>query len=261
MDPLLIALIVAGTAINLLIWGRIVRRSRYGRRRLKAQRTAERRTHFGPDEPQLPPADFNFAPMAAMTVDADPNAFHHPGRLPFDEQVARLRSEFAGRSELALLHASCVSRLRRYRDRPPARNALLLFERMWEETRGDLIGQLNLRWLGSAAATFADHGETEADRRTGLLAVALLDMAKLYETERLELVAGQRGGRTATLFDGVAPYSPEQGDLIDHMAERIEAASAGDAAPQAILAEIWRRLNAEDTVLKRMLARSQRRRS
>ena len=238
----------------------IYRRSRMAKRRRQTSRRAMRYDAYGPDELLLPDekADLSDYRDAATPEPAFPTP--EMGRLELRAHFERLKSEFKGRSALLHLHACCVSRLRRKRMRPPPRNAMRLFERMWDEERDFLLSGLSLRWLGSAAATFADRAALLEDRYAGMLAVTLLDMVKLQETERR--FAGLREERfelsvkfmeDGPFFDGVEPYSIQHGDLIDHMDRRIETLSQMDGAPQAILAEIWRRLGREDTVIRRLI--------
>jgi len=67
-----------------------------------------------------------------------------------------------GQTELALLHGLLVSHLRKhtYPDHAPA-----LFRGLWAEQKHWLLEHLPTRWLISAVTTFADHGETGADRK------------------------------------------------------------------------------------------------
>ena len=104
------------------------------------------------------------------------------GRRPdFFEHVNELRSEFAGRSELLVLHAAFVVALRR---RIAAGHFLPLYLRLWREESGFLRRELSLRWLVSACDTLADHGVTPTQRAVALNGTVLANLAKLAETER-----------------------------------------------------------------------------
>lgn len=80
-----------------------------------------------------------------------------------------------------MLHAYCMAHLRRRRQPPAARK---LFLRLWREHPHDLLDLLPPRWLISALATFADHGENETQRVTGAVFNVFFGMMKLYEFER-----------------------------------------------------------------------------
>jgi len=102
-----------------------------------------------------------------------------------------LLGELAGHSELALLHGMLVSHLRKhtYPDGAPA-----LFLRLWNEEEAWLLDTLPTRWLISAVITFADVGETEADRNLATRMHMLFSLMKIYEAERA--------------FSGKAPQEP-----------------------------------------------------
>lgn len=135
---------------------------------------------FGPED--LPPLDVNLSvlrnaivPVRAMQKGpADPNT-------SWARKRRQIAEEFVGLSELAFLNAQLISNLRK-REQPPQTAAL--FCRIWAEESAHLISELNLRWLVSSVQTFADHGETPAQREVGQGLRMLFGMMKLYEFER-----------------------------------------------------------------------------
>ncbi|MEC8196061.1 MAG: hypothetical protein VX228_07050 [Pseudomonadota bacterium] len=135
---------------------------------------------FGPED--LPPLDVNLSVLrnaivpkrAAQKGPADPNT-------RWARKRRQIAEEFVGLSELAFLNAQLISNLRK-REQPPQTAAL--FCRIWAEESEHLISELNLRWLVSAVQTFADHGETPAQREVGQGLRMLFGMMKLYEFER-----------------------------------------------------------------------------
>ena len=135
---------------------------------------------FGPED--LPPLDVNLSVLrnaivperATQKGPADPNT-------SWARKRRQIAEEFVGMSELAFLNAQLISNLRK-RDQPPQTAAL--FCRIWAEESAHLISELNLRWLVSSAQTFADHGETPAQREVGQGLRMLFGMMKLYEFER-----------------------------------------------------------------------------
>ncbi|WP_444665592.1 hypothetical protein [Cereibacter changlensis] len=135
-------------------------------------------------------APLDQAPGESLPLAADLAALAHQPVLPEPSRPAsgqsrklqELRAELAGQSELALLNALCIAHLRK-RGFPP--EAPPLFRRIWTEQGEALLKSLDSRWLISSIITFADHGETEAQRRLGASMQVLFSLMKLYEAERL----------------------------------------------------------------------------
>ncbi|MBO9477794.1 hypothetical protein J7382_09630 [Shimia sp. R11_0] len=135
---------------------------------------------FGPED--LPAVDVNLGVLreaivperAAQKGPADPNT-------SWARKRRQIAEEFVGLSELAFLNAQLISNLRKraYPAQAPA-----LFRRIWAEEADHLLDTLNLRWLVSSVQTFADHGETAAQREAGQGLRMLFGMMKLYEFER-----------------------------------------------------------------------------
>jgi hypothetical protein len=134
---------------------------------------------YGRNE-SLPPPDIDLKPLLSEMIAPDEPA---PVRRPshYMRKLRQLRQELAGKSELAALNADLIVHLRRasYPDFAPQ-----LFRRIWLEEGPGLIAELPGRWLISSVITFADHGETEAQRRIGLALNMLFSLMKLYEFER-----------------------------------------------------------------------------
>lgn len=128
----------------------------------------------------LPPLDCDLAGMAARQM-PDPAVPLVKPASSYAFKFHALAVELAGASELAHLNALLIAHLRRrsWPDHAPA-----LFCRIWAEHADQLIEELNARWLVSSLQTFADHGQTEAQRRTGATLGLLFSMMKLYEFER-----------------------------------------------------------------------------
>lgn len=162
----------------------------------------------------------------------------------FDDFAARSRNlarGFAGRPRLHLVHAQCVTLLRR---RAPPEGTAALFHRLWAEHGGDMAAALPLRWLISAATTFADHGSTASERQAGEGLSTLFAMLKLSETERL--------------FSGFAPETPFRPGRSQRplpMSMQPFAIHGGDL-DRALLARIWRAGTASpatDALTRRLL--------
>ncbi|MDA5557876.1 hypothetical protein [Shimia sp. MMG029] len=135
---------------------------------------------FGPED--LPPLDVDLAALKAAIVPGsatqkqpdDPNT-------SWARKRRQIAEEFVAKSALAFLNAQLISNLRK-REHPP--QCAALFRRIWAEEHAHLIAELNLRWLVSSVQTFADHGDTAAQREVGQALKMLFGMMKLYEFER-----------------------------------------------------------------------------
>ncbi|PJE28397.1 hypothetical protein PSM7751_02355 [Pseudooceanicola marinus] len=135
---------------------------------------------FGPGE-ALPPEDLDFAPLKTRLVRPVEEPFRSSDST-FAYKLRELSAQFEGEPELLALHGLLIASLRR-RDQPA--QTAPLFLRMWREEPEFLLEHLDARWLISAVTTFADHGETEVQRRLGQALTVLFSTIKLYETERL----------------------------------------------------------------------------
>lgn len=138
----------------------------------------------------LPPPDMDFTPLKDMPLPAPENP-RPEGLTRVQKKRHMLLGELSGQSELALLHGLLISHLRKhtYPDTAPA-----LFRRLWAEEEDWLLATLPTRWLISAVITFADHGETEADRNLAARMNMLFSLMKIFEAERC--------------FSGLSPQDP-----------------------------------------------------
>lgn len=180
----------------------------------------------------LPPSDVDFAALAARTLPDAPPAPDGDWCDPKAKDM-EMRHLLAGQSELALLHALTIAILRR---RDPPDVARDLFLRMWRE-QGDLLArELPVRWLVSAATTFADHGDTMDQRLGGLGLSMLFDLVTLHDSERrlsgrpndsgFPRVKGKKRGTMA--FDMYA-YPLPVGDTDRYMLARLWRYTENDA--------------------------------
>lgn len=218
---------------------------------------------FGPGE-GLPAPDCDLAALAATPLYPPRTA---PGSS-FGAKRAELAREMEGGSELALLHGLLIACLRKrsWPDHAPA-----LFRRLWAEQRHTLIDQLSGRWLISAAITFADHGETEAQRRLGQSLNLLFSLMKLYEYERLHsglpperpYPPGRRS--RAALPMGMPGFSLAAGGLDINLLAPIWAEAQAEPLLGPLACHLLDRLNADPGALFRRLgslkARAARRRA
>lgn len=167
----------------------------------------------------LPPEDVDFKALAAIPLPL--HVLPRPeGLSRTDKKRHMLLGELAGQSELAMLHGMLISHLRKhsYPNGAPA-----LFRRLWAEQEPWLLENLPSRWLISAVITFAEHGQTEADRNLAARMNVLFSLMKIYEAERcFSGKSAQEPFRTqdrnkSRLPMGMKDFSVLQGDLEAHL--------------------------------------------
>ena len=175
----------------------------------------------------LPPAGTDLSELRSQTVAEAPDLDGFPEtRRSALRKKAALQAEFHGKPELWLLHALCIAILRR---RDPPAEAQQLFLRIWAEQGGILARELPVRWLISAATTFADHGATMNQRLGGQGLMMLFDLIKLHDSERSQsgrknsegFPRSRSGPRPDKLAFGMVPYSLDRGDLDKNMLARL----------------------------------------
>lgn len=202
----------------------------------------------------LPQPDTDLAGLVGAVVQPPPP--QDPGASPHARKLQALAQEFQGQSELALLNALLVAHLRKRRQ---PRHTAALFRRIWVEHGGFLCGTLSTRWLISSIITFADHGETEAQRRLGQSLNMLFSMMKLYEFERLhsghapdEPFAVQRSRPALPL--GMTDFSLASGGLDVNLLAPIWLDAQKEPVCGPLACHLLDRLNADDGTLFRRLA-------
>ena len=206
--------------------------------------------------PDLPPHDVDFELLKDQLLPAQ--------TLPRPEGLSRvakkrhmLLGELAGHCELALLHGLLVSHLRKhtYPDAAPA-----LFLRMWAEQEEWLLNNLPTRWLISAVITFAEHGQSEADRNLATRMNMLFSIMKIFEAERcFSGLPPQKPFRIedrnkAPLPMGMKDFSVLNGDLEAHLLAPIwrDANAASMIGP--LVRHLLELLNQDDGTVFRRLA-------
>lgn len=174
----------------------------------------------------LPKAQADLSALRDALLSPDLPRVEKAHRCDAPGKMAEYEHEFRGRSRLLAVHAMCIAVLRRH---PAPPEAVQLFLRLWREEGRFLASELPVRWLISAATTFADHGETFDQRSGGMGLSMLYDLIKLHDTERR--ISGRpndqafarlkkRDTNHPLAFDMV-PYSLEHGDLDRNMLARL----------------------------------------
>jgi hypothetical protein len=212
---------------------------------------------FGPDD--LPPLDMDLAALKQAVVPEsatkkqadDPNT-------DWARKRRQIAEEFVGNSALAFLNAQLISNLRK-RGHPP--QTAPLFCRIWAEESDHLIAALNLRWQVSSVQTFADHGETAAQREVGQALRMLFGMMKLYEFERsFTGLPPQKehgfGKRLKTRLPlDMEPFSLIHGGLDINLITPVWEMAKGDPVIAPLVEHLLGTLLAEESGVFRRLAR------
>ena len=175
-------------------------------------------------------------------------------RHVLSDQLILLEHDHVGRPLVTLSHAALIVLIRR---ELVLASALDRYYALWDHHCPLLLERLSLRWLVSAADTFADHGRTPADRSTGFAAALFANTIKLYETEYVYLVGGDMTEQDSDdleprfNLDGIIPFRVERGDTVGNLFKRKDRVIRDLGVPGQVLNEIMRRVNTLNTVYSR----------
>ena len=178
-----------------------------------------------------------------------------------------LRGEFSGQSELNYYHAQLSVLIRREYQVAKTYGQFL---DLWTHEAHSLCQSLNLRWLVSAADTFAEHGRTLEHSSAGMLASVLINTIKIYETERVitatesctpkdELIEKIQS-QMVPLFGGMSCFTIGTDDTLRNMRWRLEP-FFDHGPPGAILKTIFDRLQVSDSAYARLRHRHKRKKT
>ncbi|MEZ5958981.1 MAG: hypothetical protein R3C30_00950 [Hyphomonadaceae bacterium] len=200
----------------------------------------------------LSPTPPDWAVLAATTL-PDGEKIFLTGRFDLAEHLRKLEQEFCGDPLLHYYHAAISVLIRRDIQRDLA---LQQFEGMWRAAPECLM-QLSLRWLISACDTLMEHAPNLADRTAGAMGSFLGNAVKLYETERRFSAApsaldAEAAVAPVSLFDGLTSFSVGYGDMIFNQRQRFAELAREGSFAHRIVAEIISRLDANDTVFRRL---------
>ncbi|WP_282029644.1 sulfotransferase family 2 domain-containing protein [Paracoccus marcusii] len=135
-----------------------------------------------------------------------------------------LEPEFSGQTRLNHLLACIIVVLRRD---PHNKLGLELFFKIVTDYGSELATSLNIRWLSSVCDTFVDVGRDSEERAVAALGSSISAIVKISETERRiyypripwpPRLKFTRGGH---MYEGVIGFSPEKGDMIDNLINRL----------------------------------------
>ncbi|MCO6178863.1 hypothetical protein [Ciceribacter sp. RN22] len=206
------------------------------------------------------PTEVDFAVLKAAIVEGGEQQQTRGSEKSLDEHLANLRREFSGQSELVYHHAKLIVLLRReFR----VKETFAQFKELWESEAEFLCEHLNIRWLVSAADTFADHDRDRAVRNAALLVSLLVNTVKVYETERFITAAAGNPvvddrvellqTELVPLFEGLSCFTVGTDDTLRNMRWRLEKAF-DDGVLGMILKTVYDRLQVNDTVFARLRA-------
>ncbi|CUH61632.1 hypothetical protein [Thalassobacter stenotrophicus] len=204
--------------------------------------------------------EYDFAAMKENVIQLGDAVQTRGSEKSLDQHLDNLRREFSNQPELLWHHAKLIVLIRREFQIPKIYSE---FRLLWEEETDFLCEHLNMRWLIAASDTFAEHDDDMAVRGAAMVTSALVNTVKMYESERLlghadELALDPKSmervqKELVPLFEGMSCFTVGTDDTLRNMLWRLQPFMTVQLAG-SILAEIWRRLQVEDTVFKRMRA-------
>lgn len=203
----------------------------------------------------------NYDELKSTLINTDKTVYTHGSENDLKSHLTNLRNEFNGKCELEYYHAELNVFLRRgiY-----TKETFRKLSDLWNHESLFLIGNLNTRWLISAADSFIDYDTNPLSRAYAFSAISLVNSCKLCETERfanntesteyepdkLEKLKRER----IPLFDGTSAFAVGTCDTLRNMRWRLDSMK-NDLPSYIILKEIFYRINSHNTVYKRMAER------
>ena len=212
-------------------------------------------------------ADADLAAMKTRVLSAG-TALQTRGSLKsLDQHIENLRCEFSGQSELLWHHARLIVLIRReFR----TTETYAQFRAIWDAEYIFLCERLNIRWLISAADTFAEHDLNAEVRTVAMMTTLLANTIKLHESERHLCNAATLAPDPARiahvqkelvpLFEGMSCFTVGTDDTLRNMRWRLQRFFVVEPTG-AILKTVWDRCQIENTVFARMRKMHQRSRT
>lgn len=205
-------------------------------------------------------ADPDLAAMRERVIDAGEAVQTRGSEKSLDRHLANLRCEFSGQSELLFHHAALIVLIRR--EVGSAEN-VERFITLWTQEAEFLCRNLNLRWLISAADTFAEHALDPQARAIGMMASLLGNTVKVGESDRY--IRGAEAlaplpdrietlqAELVPLFEGMSVFTVGTDDTLRNMYWRLEPFFAQGTAGM-IFKTVYDRLQVNDTAFARLRA-------
>lgn len=203
-------------------------------------------------------ADPDLAAMRERIVQAGEPVQTRGSDKSLDRHLANLRCEFSGQPEILLHHATLIVLIRR---EVRTVESLDRFLALWTQEAEFLCRHLNLRWLISAADTFAEHAADAQARAVAMMASVLGNTVKIGESDRYirgaEALAPlpERIEKLQTelvpLFEGTSVFTVGTDDTLRNMYWRLEPFFAAGPAGM-ILKAVYDRMQVNDTAFARL---------
>lgn len=202
--------------------------------------------------------DPHLSAMKIKVIEGDANVQTWGSSKSLDEHLASLRREFAGQPEILWYHAKLIVLIRREYQ---TKATFAKFSELWAQECDFLCANLNVRWLVSAADTFADHASDGETRALAALVAVLVNTVKIYETERTLASSEQPHISPARidevqrnfmpLFSGLSCFTVGTDDTLRNMRWRLDPLMAKEPVGR-ILRTVFDRLQIEDTAYARL---------
>lgn len=202
--------------------------------------------------------DADLAAMKTRVLDAGLALQTRGSSKSLDRHIERLRCEFSGQPELLWHHAKLIVLIRREFQ---TAETYAQFRAIWDAEHAFLCERLNIRWLISAADTFAEHDRDAEVRAVAMMTTLLANSIKLHESERHLCNADSLAPDPARiahvqnelvpLFEGMSCFTVGTDDTLRNMRWRLQRFVAVEPTG-AILKTVWDRCQVENTVFARM---------
>jgi len=175
-------------------------------------------------------------------------------------QIQSLEKEFLGLPKLHHYHASLIVLIRREAD---LEKNLQLFFRLWQQEKDWLLANLSLRWLVSAADTFADHDPDPSSAAIAFSTSVLINAVKAYESEKYFLDQSAMNpdylkdrvahvqNHLVPLFGGLSCYTIGSDDTLRNMVWRAKSLGKNSIGEQIFIC-VLNRLTNFDTPFKNL---------
>lgn len=206
------------------------------------------------------PADADLVAMRDRIVEAGEAVQTRGAEKSLDLHLANLRREFSGQPELVYHHAMLIVLIRR---EVRVEESVRQFLALWAQEAEFLCRHLNLRWLISAADTFADHAADPQARAVAMMATLLANTVKVCESDRYIRGAEALAPRAdrieklqtdlVPLFEGTSVFTVGTDDTLRNMYWRLEPFFAAGPAGM-ILKAVYDRMQVNDTAFARLRA-------
>jgi len=181
------------------------------------------------------------------------------------EHLIALRKVFVGQSELCYTHAKIIVMLRREFE---VDKHFKLLEDLWNQESAFLLKHLDLHWLLSASARFAENSKNPIASSLGIATTCLQISVRLAESERF-LTNSQHAkddeikqdrldnNERIPLFEDIPVFKFGTDDTVRFLRWQLNKAAKLHVAGE-ILLEVFKRLQKIETIYKRAKDRHKR---